>query len=1247
MWVSNVPAVQDDYHWTQTLQDTIDIKSMDTDNQFNLFIAGNVMSGDSDIIIAKYDYQGVVQWKKIVGGTYDDVAFSIDVNNSKELVVGGFIGGNAILNDDDILVSTDQPEDQIKYNGFIMKLDSTNGRCLWFKTVKQTIVSCVSFAKNKEIFYCGAFQSGSEDLCELDPFNWFCNKRQIYTPTIDFNPSDGMEDIHKSENFYPQMNDNGQAKGTHFLPDIFISHLSNDGAYKGTKTYGELNKGFVPISMKFFNDRIYLSGAFMDIQTQATQSFLIQTSMNCDEMFSRTPFVWKSTDNIQSAPIDMVIDEQGNIFLASIENFENSISELYYGNIILPEIRSNTDDVLKGVITRINTAGQATQLYHCSADVELSFLSLASSPDHHLYVTGFFEGNADFDQSDFITAGNRTSSGDDDIFLLKISNKGAFQWIKKLGAYSGISRGQRLIMKGSSLWTSGIFSSGFNFAQAFESYDYHTCQSEFCAYVLKLNDNHPPAFTVSLPEMLTLVEDDSKSLEIAISDADADSLTLEFYSSNTTLLPDDQLIFSNNTLSIQPTSNEFGESLVSVALSDGSVEILERINVIVQPVNDPPSFTKGSNQRVDEDCGVQTVSWTGHMSTGPLNESDQTISFIVRHIDNPSILSGMPVISSNGELTYTPAENAYGQASITIHAQDDGGLLNNGNDTSASQEFIIYIDPINDCPSFSKGDDLVVSNYSGKQIISNWAANIHPGYFEDNQTVDFSVTSNNTVLFTDLPIIRPDGTLEFTPNSNATGIAEVTVSAHDNGGLDKNGCNTSSQQTFTITVEPTYYTLCLEMTGQGSVQMETDHSSNVVLPEWCGQFLANETIQLIARPETNWNFVSWSNGLSCTATEIQYQITENTTIQVNYHIKQVILSLEGNTSIKVNHVLNNLPVTLPFDLNSNVFLEIVDPDNFICWAGDMDQDCAQSISINMSKDKTIAPLYANPFEWRAGIKGISDADGKTCRSELLIGTSIIERTQVEDRIDEYPCRMFIHIPEINDRHSVYVQKNDRRLYQWNILVNPHDSTIDPKSNTVNILWDPTQLSSLGHYYMLIGFESTGEIIISDMRQSSELSVTGADAMQYYSIIWALDYAVSKIHLKTGWNLASLPFQSDTGFPLADYFPEAQTAYIFNNGSYIQTNNIPPGKGFWIKIPEDKTYIFMGEPLNSYTETFSEGWHMVGSSFHSSQPVTEPEDCIQAIFVYKEGSYQQATRLEPGLGYWVKIREECISRVGSN
>jgi len=757
--------------------------------------------------------------------------------------------------------------------------------------------------------------------------------------------------------------------------------------------------------------------------------------------------------------------------------------------------------------------------------------------------------------------------------------------------------------------------------------------------------NHPPEFTVPLPDKLTINEDRIAQLIIQINDPDSDYISLKCHSLNNTLLPDNQLRFSNNILSIQPAQNEHGSSVISVSISDGSYTITKQINLIVKPVNDPPIFTKGPNIRVDEDNTSQTVSWTNHMSTGPINESNQHILFIIESMDNPSILSGKPEISSNGLLTYTPAENAFGQTQVSVYAQDDGGILNNGNNRSPSQQFTIYIASVNDCPTFIKGNNLTVENRKGKQTITKWATQMNPGLYEDNQTIQFSLFTNRTDLFLEQPIIYPNGTLEFTPNPNETGIADITVSIQDNGGIDKNGCDTSIQQIFSIAVDPTYYTLCLDMKGQGSIQLKSKNSNQTVLPEWCDQFAADTEIRLEAIPEDNWTFASWVKDVNSIEQIIQPVMNKNLTIQVNFKKRQVMLILESEKPIKVNgDVITSFPYTSTYDYNRNILLEIDDPEDFLGWAGDV-HSYSRFVSIQLSEKTTIAALYANSLEWRSSIKGISEADGNTCKSELFIGTSIIERTQSEDELLIYSCSLFIYKPESNDKKSVYIQKNNQRLYQWIIRVNPHDSTSIPGDNTVVLQWDPSQFSDIGQYYLLDGHKLTGDIVISDMKKRRNINISGNDTTHSFSIIWALDQVAIQINLKAGWNLASLPFQSD--FSLSGLFSEIQAAYVFSNDSYIQADIITPCKGYWIKIPSDKSYTLIAEPMNAYTKTLSKGWHMVGSSITQAAPITEPESCIQAIFAYKDGAYQQVIHLEPGMGYWVKISEECVVNVGEN
>ncbi len=109
----------------------------------------------------------------------------------------------------------------------------------------------------------------------------------------------------------------------------------------------------------------------------------------------------------------------------------------------------------------------------------------------------------------------------------------------------------------------------------------------------------------------------------------------------------------------------------------------------------------------------------------------------------------------------------------------------------------------NVAPSFVKGANQLLAEDSGTQTVTGWATNISPGSLgESGQVVDFIVTSDNPGLFSTSPQISPDGTLTFTSALNASGIAVVTVTLHDDGGTSDGGIDTSSPQEFTITVTP-------------------------------------------------------------------------------------------------------------------------------------------------------------------------------------------------------------------------------------------------------------------------------------------------------------------------------------------------------------------------------------------------------------------------------------------------------------
>jgi hypothetical protein len=124
------------------------------------------------------------------------------------------------------------------------------------------------------------------------------------------------------------------------------------------------------------------------------------------------------------------------------------------------------------------------------------------------------------------------------------------------------------------------------------------------------------------------------------------------------------------------------------------------VSFTINAINDPPSFTKGADHTVTEDAGAQSVSnWATNMSPGPANESLQTVSFNITGNTNSALFSVQPAVSPSGTLTYTPAANAFGSATITLTAQDTGGTASGGQDTSAPQTFAINVTAVADTPT--------------------------------------------------------------------------------------------------------------------------------------------------------------------------------------------------------------------------------------------------------------------------------------------------------------------------------------------------------------------------------------------------------------------------------------------------------------------------------------------------------------------------------------------------------------------
>jgi hypothetical protein len=180
-------------------------------------------------------------------------------------------------------------------------------------------------------------------------------------------------------------------------------------------------------------------------------------------------------------------------------------------------------------------------------------------------------------------------------------------------------------------------------------------------------------------------------------------------SSNNSLVPNNAANLalsgsgSTRTLTINPVANQFGSSTITVTVMDNNGQtMIDTSALTVNAVNDAPSFSKGADQMVNNNAGAQTLAnWATNISSGPTNESGQTLTFQITGNTNANLFASGPSISSTGTLTYTPAANAGGTATITVVLRDNGGTANGGVDSSPAQSFTITVVPVGGFINFS------------------------------------------------------------------------------------------------------------------------------------------------------------------------------------------------------------------------------------------------------------------------------------------------------------------------------------------------------------------------------------------------------------------------------------------------------------------------------------------------------------------------------------------------------------------
>ena len=328
--------------------------------------------------------------------------------------------------------------------------------------------------------------------------------------------------------------------------------------------------------------------------------------------------------------------------------------------------------------------------------------------------------------------------------------------------------------------------------------------------------NDQPYFD-ALPDIE--IDEDSGSVVVPLTNIDAGPpnedqvLTIVASSDDTALIPDPVVTYTSpdtsGSIEFTPEPDANGETTITVTLSDdggtanGGIDSISRtFTVTVNPVNDAPTIDPLANMEILEDAPEQIVNLTG-ITTGAANEIQ--VLTVTAASSDPLLIPDPAVTytsaDATGSITFTPLADAFGTATITVTVTDDGGTPNGGADQT-SVTFDVVVTPVNDAPTLDPIPGQDISQNAGLQNVN--LSGIGSGAANEIQGLIVTATSDNTALIPNPGVTysSPDatGSLSYTPVTDETGTATITVTVMDDGGTADGGVDTFSR-TFVIDVD--------------------------------------------------------------------------------------------------------------------------------------------------------------------------------------------------------------------------------------------------------------------------------------------------------------------------------------------------------------------------------------------------------------------------------------------------------------
>ena len=402
--------------------------------------------GSTDIYINKLNQDGEFMWCISIGNTNTDAPRSIYFDNSGFIYLTGYFSG---------IVDFDPGVDVFELNGglngdcFILKID-TDGNFVWAKSFGDALLDIgVSITTDElgNVYTTGTFQGtvdfdpgigifditafGEEDIFiqKLDAdgnFIWAkliggVNEEKVASIKVD-----AFENIYLAGNYFGTCDfDPGIA--TFFYTssgffDHYILKLNSSGVFEWAVTFGGSSGDFLA-GIDIDNDgNIYSTGYFsgtIDINPGVAVTEFISSGSNdifIQKLDDNGNFIWaKRIGGIeQERAASLTLDESDNVYTTG---YFVGATDFNPNAGVFNLSSEGSSDIFIQKLDQDGNFIWAKAIGGTSSD---EGVSLQIGIDDDIYLTGRFNLTVDFDPG--VGEFNRTSNGENDIFILKLNS---------------------------------------------------------------------------------------------------------------------------------------------------------------------------------------------------------------------------------------------------------------------------------------------------------------------------------------------------------------------------------------------------------------------------------------------------------------------------------------------------------------------------------------------------------------------------------------------------------------------------------------------------------------------------------------------------------------------------------------------------------------------------------------------------------------------------------------------------------